>query len=337
MFAFEKCKDPVTELDFIYLTPSDTLCRKMYFSGESFTADDSRVLIFCFPPGGAQLVELEIGTGRERVLADAADGWNIHSFGLAREIDEGYIIKGNEVYALNISSGETQALASLPERAQPCGHYTAGKSGLLPMTFKLANGIFCLALTDPAKGTTELLYYSDTPLGHCQACPGDDNTVFFCHETGGDALQRMWHFDIAQRRAYPYYVERWGEWITHEAWSADGRFMTFIKAPDEIWTGTADGRNFRLVSKSKEYHHCAPSRSMRWIVSDRSKSGEVVLVDAGTGSDTLLVTGHKPTDGADHQHPSFNRAGDKVLFSAPSDGSCRVGLIDLNQIEGFKP
>lgn len=337
MAAFEKCIDPVTGLEFVYLTPADTLCRKMYFSGESFTPFESCVLFFHFPQGGAQLVMLTLATGSEQVLADAADGWNIHTFGLAREKDEGYIIKGSEVYALDIPSGATRRLASLPERAQPCGHYTASKNGLLPMTFKLSNGIHCLALTDPVKGETDLLYYSDTPLGHCQACPGDDNTVFFCHETGGDALQRMWHFDVAQRRAYPYYVERWGEWITHECWSADGRFMTFIKAPDEIWTGTADGRNFRLVSKSKEYHHCAPSRSMRWITADRSQYGEVVLVNVETGEDTVLVTGHIPPEGADHQHPSFNRTGDKVLFSAPAGGSCRVGLVDLNQIEGFTP
>ena len=337
MAAFEKRTDPVTGLKFTYLTPADSLCRKMYFSSESSTSDDRRVLFFRFPPGGMQLVCLELDTGLERVLADSADGWNIHTFGLAREKDEGYLVKGDEVYALDVDSGAARRLAPLPERAKPCGHYTASKNGLLPMTFKLANGIFCLALTDPARGETEELYYSDTPLGHCQACPGDDNTVFFCHETGGDALQRMWHFDVARRRAYPYYVERWGEWITHEAWSADGRFMTFIEAPDEIWTGSADGRNFRLVSKSKEYHHCAPSRSMRWITADRSQTGEVVLVDAETGRDTVLVTGHRPSEGADHQHPSFNRAGDKVLFSAPGGGSCRVGLVDLNQLEGFRP
>ena len=113
--------------------------------------------------------------------------------------------------------------------------------------------------------------------------------------------------------------------------------MTFIKAPDEIWIGSKDGKNFRLVSKSKEYHHCAPSRSGRWIASDRSGSGEIVLVNAQTGKDTLLVTGHIPPTGSEHQHPSFNRRGDKVLFTAPegTDGACQLGLIDLAQTDGF--
>lgn len=336
MFYKKRKTDPVSGYEYFLLTDSPSPSHKMYFSTENFTTDDRQILFYRAVEGGTRLLRLDLDTGEETALADSADGWSIHSFGLHREKDEGYIIKDGKVFSMDVLSGQTKELASLPESKFPCGHYTASKSGLLPMTFKLTNGIFCLAVTDPVKGATETLYYSDTPLGHCQACPGDDNTIFFCHETGGDALQRMWQFDIAEKRAFPYYVERWGEWITHETWSHDGRYMTFIKAPDEIWTGSKDGRNFRLVSKSEEYHHCAPSRSGRWITSDRSGSGEIALVDVKTGKDTLLVTGHVPPTGTEHQHPSFNRRGDRILFSAPSGGGCQIGLIDLNQIEGFR-
>jgi len=338
MFAKKVITDSVTGYEYRLLTDSVSPSRKMYFSSESWTTDDQHIIFFRCGETGEQLIKLDEETGEETVLADAADGWIIYTFGLRREKDEGYLIKDNKVFSLDVLTGNTKELAALPERAHPCGHYTASKSGLLPMTFQLRNGIFCLALTDPSKGSTDILYYSDTPLGHCQACPGDDNTIFFCHETGGDALQRMWHFDIAENKPFPYYVERWGDWVTHETWSYDGSYMTFIMAPDEIWTGSKDGKAFRKVSKSKEYHHCAPSRSGKWITSDRSATGEVVLVNAETGEDTLLVTGHVPQTGTEHQHPSFNRRGDKILFSAPEgkDGACQIGLIDLNQVEGFR-
>jgi hypothetical protein len=338
LFAKKVITDPVTGFEYRLLTDSAFPSHKMYFSSESWTTDDKHILFFRSAETGEKLIRLNEETGEDVILADAADGWKIHSFGLSREKDEGYIIKDDKVFALDVLTGQTKELAPLPDSKYPCGHYTSSKSGLLPMTFKLNNGIFCLALTDPAKGATDILYYSDTPLGHCQACPGDDNMIFFCHETGGDALQRMWHFDIAENKPFPYYVERWGEWITHETWSHDGSFMTFIKAPDEIWTGSKDGRHFRLVSKSEEYHHCAPSRSAKWITSDRSGSGQVALINVKTGKDTLLVTGHIPPTGAEHQHPSFNRKGDKILFTAPegTDGACQIGLIDLKQIEGFK-
>lgn len=338
MFAKKFIKDPVTGYEYRLLTDSVFPSHKMYFSCESWTTDDKHILYYRSEKNGEQLIRLNEDTGEEAVLADAIDGWEIPSFGLSREKDEGYLIKNNKVYALDILNGQTKEIAPLPKSKFSCGHYTASKNGLLPMTFKLVNGIFCLALTDPSKGTTEILYYSDTHLGHCQACPGDDNTIFFCHETGGDALQRMWHFDIAEKKPFPYFVERWGDWITHETWNHDGSFMTFIKAPNEIWTGSKDGKIFRMVSKSEEYHHCVPSRSAKWIASDRSASGQIVLVNVETGKDTLLVTGHIPPTGVEHQHPSFNRQGDKILFTAPEgkDGACQIGLIDLNQIEGFQ-
>jgi len=37
--------------------------------------------------------------------------------------------------------------------------------------------------------------------------------------------------------------------------------------------------------------------------------------------------------GADHQHPSFNRKGDRILFSNPDEnGNAQVCVIDLNQV-----
>jgi len=36
---------------------------------------------------------------------------------------------------------------------------------------------------------------------------------------------------------------------------------------------------------------------------------------------------------ADHQHPSFNRKGDRILFSNPDEnGAGQVCVIDLNQV-----
>ncbi|NLP48655.1 MAG: hypothetical protein GX345_06900 [Clostridiales bacterium] len=330
--------DPKTGLEYKLLTDKTSISRKLYFSSESWLSDNRNIAFFRDSDRGGQLIKLDEESLEETVLADARDGFLIHSFGLDRKKDIGYLVKDDMLRALDAHSGQGQPIAKLPENAKPLGHYTASKSGLLPMTFKLPNGIFCLALTDPAKGETEILYYSDTPLGHCQACPADDDTIFFCHETGGDAIQRMWHYVISEKRAIPYFVERYGDWVTHETWSQDGTYMTFILAPDEIWRGEKDGRNFRRIAKSQEYHHCAPSPTNKWIVADRSQAGEIVLVDATTGVVRVLVTGHFPPTGLEHQHPSFNRSGDKILFTAAQDdkGACQIGLIDLKQLEGFE-
>ena len=55
---------------------------------------------------------------------------------------------------------------------------------------------------------------TDQRLGHSQICPSDGNLLFYIHETGGDALQRTWMFDVEYRMARPYYVEHPNEWIT---------------------------------------------------------------------------------------------------------------------------
>ena len=57
----------------------------------------------------------------------------------------------------------------------------------------------------------------------------------------------------------------------------------------------------------------------------------VVLIHAATGESEILA--FAPGDcatGMDHLHPSFNRAGDKILFSAPDErGIDQVCTVDL--------
>lgn len=57
----------------------------------------------------------------------------------------------------------------------------------------------------------------------------------------------------------------------------------------------------------------------------------VVLIHAATGESEILA--FAPGDcatGMDHLHPSFNRAGDKILFSAPDErGFAQVCTVNL--------
>lgn len=59
----------------------------------------------------------------------------------------------------------------------------------------------------------------------------------------------------------------------------------------------------------------------------------VVLIERATGKTKLIATTGRCKTGADHQHPSFNRAGNQILFSNPNEnGIAQVCVIDLDQV-----
>ncbi len=160
-------------------------------------------------------------------------------------------------------------------------------------------------------------------------------------------------YDVKERYVRPYYVEHPSEWITHEVWSSDGTEMALMKldpagfvdgSKGETHTGNIiiadkDGRHFDIAAQSTQLLHPCISRDHKWLCADRiSYLGTeiqegVVLFERATGKQKLIATtGHCKT-GADHQHPSFNRRGDMILFSNPDEnGIAQVCTIDLKQV-----
>ena len=134
-------------------------------------------------------------------------------------------------------------------------------------------------------------------------------------------------------------MEHPNEWITHEVWSADGQEMAFMKLRGRVMIGDKDGRHFDQAAESEQLLHPCLSRDRKWIVADRISylgvdvQEGVVLIERETGKQKLIATTGSCKSGADHQHPSFNRAGDMVLFNNPDEnGIAQVCTIDLKQV-----
>ena len=249
-------------------------------------------------------------------------------------------------------SSDLTRLGDLPRGGQITGHLTAADTGRIACSYHLANKLYALVIMDPGK-PAEVVYQSDYRLGHAQICPTDENLIFYIHETEGDAFQRTWMFDVEERYVRPYYVEHPGEWITHEVWSADGSEMALMKldpagfvdgGKGEIHTGNIiiadkDGRHFDIAASSEQLLHPCISRDGRWLCADRISylgvdiQEGVVLIERATGRAKLIATTGTCKTGADHQHPSFNRRGDMILFSNPDEnGNAQVCTIDLQQV-----
>ncbi len=313
-----------------------TLC----FTTENFTTDD-RYFFFNkqwdeqHPDGG--LWRADVATGDvERVL----DGAHARGFAMDRVKPYGVFCRDERmVCRLDTDTMRVTEVGELPD-GKVTGHLTTADTGLIACSFHQWNKIFALVTLDPGTGKSEVVHQSDYHLGHAQICPTDDNLIFFIHETLGDALQRTWMFDVKNRAERPYYVEHPDEWITHEVWSADGSEIAFMKLRGQVIIGDKDGRHFNTVATGEQLLHPCLSRDKNWVCADRIsylgvevREG-VTLINRHTGKMLdLAVTGTCKT-GGDHQHPSFNRRGDMVLFSAPDDnGIAQVCAIDLRQVD----
>ncbi len=326
---------------------------KLYFTCENFSADDryfffTRQQLEGRNDGGTW--RAEVSTGKlERVTDDTYRG-----FATDREKNVGYVCKNEtEVYCVDLDTLQMSKIGDLPKYGNVTGHLTAANTGRIACSYHLGSKYYALVVLDPGH-EAQVVYQTDICLGHAQICPTDENLIFYIHETGGDAYQRTWMYDVNERYARPYYVEHPNEWITHEVWSADGSEMAIMKLDPpgfvdgdagEIHTGNIiiadkDGRHFDVAVSDLQLLHPCISRDKKWLCADRisylgTKVQEgVVLIERETGKTKLIATTHSCKTGADHQHPSFNRAGTQILFSNPDEnGIAQVCVIDLEQVK----
>ena len=336
-------RDAVTGYEIRQYTQGPERNTKLYFTTENFTVDDR--FFFCnrqIPEknevyqGKGELYKVEVETGEMKMVA----GSDYRGFAMDRFENYGVMTKGNIVCRYECDTDQITEIGALPEGGNITGHLTISRSGLIVCGYKQRNCIYALVIMDQKTGKSEVVYQSDYNLGHTQVCPTDDNFIFFVHETGGDALQRMWLFDRKASVARPYYVEMENEWITHEVWTADGENIVFMKLPCFMMMGTKDGHSFRVVAKEDQLLHPGVSHDSKWFCADRigylgvESPNLVYLFNGETGNPLVLASTDTPGTGADHLHPSFNRKGDMILFNRPLDnGTTQVCLIDLNQVE----
>ncbi len=189
------------------------------------------------------------------------------------------------------------------------------------------NAISILDLTD---GTHRELLRVDFRIGHIQANPYRSGEIIFCHETGGDAPQRMWIWRDGMDEAQPLFVEQETDWVTHEAWADEdhvvfnlmGHTHALRQRPTGIALINVRTNEVRLLGQplpnppledARGFWHCNASPDGRWVAGD-TFSGNVYLVDRQTNAQHLLSTGHLMRP--DHAHPAFSADSRRVLIQS---------------------
>lgn len=345
-------RDPVTGYEINRYTEGPERNSKLYFTCENFSKDDRYFFFMKQELPGKQdggCYRADVKTGELTRITDNT----FRGFATDREKNIGYTVRNEtEVFTVDLDTAEMTRMGDLPKGGQITGHLTAANTGRIACSYHLATKLYALVIMDPGK-EAQVVYESDYRLGHAQICPTDENLIFYIHETEGDAFQRTWMFDIPDRYVRPYYVEHPHEWITHEVWSADGSEMALMKLDpcgfvdgskgethmSKILIGDKDGHRFDVAATCEQILHPCLSRDGKWLCADRiSYLGKriqegVVLIERATKKCKLIATTGSCKTGADHQHPSFNRTGDQILFSDPDEnGNAQVCVIDLHQV-----
>jgi oligogalacturonide lyase len=182
---------------------------------------------------------------------------------------------------------------------------------------------------DLTTGAIDTVVDVDFRMGHVQTNPWLPGEIVYCHETTGDAPQRIWTVrgDGSQNR--PLYVETPDEWVTHETFSGPDEVMFLVMAhlpylgtkPSGVSVVNLRTDEMRVLGQGpgQGFWHCNGSPDGRWAVAD-DFNGDVTLIDRRSGEMTVLTTGHvmKP----DHTHPIFSPDSQRVLVQSgrPSDG-----------------
>lgn len=167
-------------------------------------------------------------------------------------------------------------------------------------------------------------------MGHVQTNPWVPGEIIYCHETTGDAPQRMWTVRGDGTGNRPLYVETPDEWITHETVSAPDEVMFNIMGhlpylrehPTGVAVINLRTNSMKLLGQVDEnlgegrlgsFWHCNGSPDGRWAVADNF-SGNVTLIDRRDGRQILLTTDHKMKP--DHTHPIFSPDSKRVAIQS---------------------
>lgn len=215
-----------------------------------------------------------------------------------------------------------------------------------------------LRAMDIATGAVRTIITTPFRMGHVQASPFVPGEIMYCHETGGDAPQRMWIVKAdgtGNRKLYP---EAPWDWVTHEQF-ADKDHVIFnlmghrpelrehptgvavvnLRDGSVELLGQSEGANARGAPTINPttgqprrpsmggYWHNGVTFDGRFATAD-DFDGNVTLFDRKSGKRTIVSTGHRMQP--DHAHPSFSPDNARVLVQSGmlTDGA-RLALMTI--------
>lgn len=320
------------------LTSAPAKDDKIYQTHPNWISDGTHIVFTSDRTGDNELFALEETTGEIIQLTDHDSGAIV----VARHDDLMYLVRDGAMFAVDLKSllADSQAdamkdaaayrrrIADLPSGSSLSGTYTEDANGkALYLGLVDSHEKYSIQKLDVDTGRFTVVLDVPFKVGHCQAHPTKTGVISYCHETGGDAPQRMWITNADGTDNRPFYTETYDEWVTHETWWTEDRMLFAIWPKDDAMKlkpygiASVSMLDFtHTVHDQYPYWHVCGTPDGKYAIGD-TFSGELFLVEIGSGKRTLLTQGHRPPGAKSHQHQSMSPDGKRILFVSSKFGS----------------
>jgi oligogalacturonide lyase len=338
--------DDATGATVTRLTSSQAKDDKIYQTHPNWIADGSHLVFHSDRSGRDEVFAVEESSGEIIQLTDGDAGAIV----VSRHDNALYLARAAALFVVNLDSlladskrralKDTSAyrrrIASLPDNCRLSGTFTEDANGSA-LYFGLVDSSMAYSIQklDLATGEFTTVVRPDFQVGHCQAHPTMSGVISYCHETGGDAPQRMWITNGDGSGNRPFYAETYDEWVTHEVWwTADRMLFT-------IWPKNAQMRlrPYGIASISlTDFRHQLHDRFPYWHVCGTPDGqfaigdtfeGKLFVIEISSGKRRLLTDNHRPRGATNHPHPSISPDGKRVLFVSSRFGSWDLMTVEL--------
>jgi Oligogalacturonate lyase len=352
-------KDQATGRTIISLTTSEAVDTKIYQTHPQWTADGAYIIFRSNRGGrGTQAFALLEKTGDIFQLTDGTE-YNTGSLNVSRLSNTLYLLKNNALVSLDINrivkdsrrgsmqdvSQYEHLITRLPDGYKESGGFTMDadeRHAYIGLHWKEDNeDKWAIKKIEIETGITATVIDLPFRVGHLQANPWVEGEILYCHETGGDATQRMWMVNADGTHDHPLYNENPDDWVSHEIWvDRDHVLFNIIAHLPRLQKKPAgvvlinvrtDDVRLYLNARGRGYWHCAGTSDGKFAVAD-TFTGELHRINLETGEVKLLTTGHYPiTDGIPdvHTHHTISPDNRRVLFNSALLGDQNIMVTSI--------
>jgi len=352
--------DSITGVVLTRLTCGPARDNKIYQTHPCWTIDEQHILFVSDRTGSDQLFLIDPKSGESIQITDEMESSPHHSY-LSRHKNSLHYLSGRQIIECDFDvilkavergigpdesiPGARRVIASLPADGELSGTLTVDADGFwmyLGVEWKNRENCWSILKLDLRDGEFQPVIEVDFRVGHAQAHPTQPGLIMFCHETGGDADQRMWIVNSDGSGLRPFYKETYSEWVTHEVWWGKDKALFTIWPYNEALRARPHGiacvslATFEMTVLSQyPFWHVGGSADQNWAVGDTFE-GDIFLINAAARQKKLLTQGHRPKGATVHPHPAFSPDGKQVLFCSEKFGSWDLILADIPAWDSLK-
>lgn len=324
---FEEYRDEVTGAAVRKLTQGDGGDSIVYQTHPMWTAGMQRMIIHSRRGGYSAPHAIDMQTGDISPVTESPVGM----FVLARKSDQLYFLDSRDVKVAVVAQSlqPSKTIATLPKWVDGLlggMSLDADENSLYTSVMIKPDTKWGLLKLDLSSGEWMTFAPVDFKTGHVQANPFRSGEVMFCHETGGDAPQRIWLVDFEENQPRPAYQETYNEWVTHEAWWGPDRMIFTIWPYDDEHKQKPHGILSANVRTGEATLHCQypawhtqGSPNGKWIMGD-DFDRNIWLIEAKGGERRLLTQGHLGKGMKTHPHGSFTPDSKAIVFNSSRGG-----------------